>query len=94
MPRTLPVLILFLSLTTPVLAESPSVSATVGHPATSGLLQSNRCAQLSPSARPTGFTTYTAPQCCRICHKGKACGNTCISRDKICHVGPGCACDG
>jgi hypothetical protein len=26
--------------------------------------------------------------------KGKACGDTCISRDKVCHVGPGCACDG
>jgi hypothetical protein len=32
--------------------------------------------------------------CCKICTQGKACGNTCISRDKICHVGPGCACDG
>jgi len=25
---------------------------------------------------------------------GKTCGNTGISRDKICHVRPGCACDG
>jgi len=32
--------------------------------------------------------------CCKICKKGKACGNTCISRDKQCHVGRGCACDG
>jgi hypothetical protein len=32
--------------------------------------------------------------CCKICTVGKACGNTCISRDKICHVGQGCACDG
>jgi hypothetical protein len=32
--------------------------------------------------------------CCKICSKGKACGNTCIARDKVCHVGPGCACDG
>lgn len=32
--------------------------------------------------------------CCKICTKGKACGDTCISQDKICHVGPGCACDG
>ena len=32
--------------------------------------------------------------CCKICTKGKACGNTCIARDKICHVGPGCACNG
>jgi hypothetical protein len=32
--------------------------------------------------------------CCKICSRGKACGNTCISRDKECHVGRGCACDG
>lgn len=32
--------------------------------------------------------------CCKICRAGKACGDTCISRDKVCHVGPGCACDG
>jgi len=32
--------------------------------------------------------------CCKVCSVGKACGDTCISRDKTCHVGPGCACDG
>ena len=32
--------------------------------------------------------------CCRICTQGKACGNSCIARDKICHQGAGCACDG
>lgn len=31
--------------------------------------------------------------CCKICRIGKACGDTCISRYKECHVGPGCACD-
>jgi hypothetical protein len=38
--------------------------------------------------------TVTQQQCCKICRQGKACGDTCISRDKVCHVGPGCACDG
>jgi hypothetical protein len=33
-------------------------------------------------------------QCCKICRKGKACGDTCISRQDTCHAGPGCACDG
>ena len=33
-------------------------------------------------------------KCCKICVKGKACGNTCIARDKTCHVGKGCACNG
>jgi hypothetical protein len=32
--------------------------------------------------------------CCKICRKGKACGDTCISRAYTCHKGPGCACDG
>lgn len=32
--------------------------------------------------------------CCKICRKGKACGDSCISRSKTCHKGPGCACDG
>jgi hypothetical protein len=36
----------------------------------------------------------TANGCCKICTKGKACGDTCIAQDKQCHVGPGCACDG
>lgn len=38
--------------------------------------------------------TYQAQACCKVCRQGKACGDTCISRDKQCHVGPGCACDG
>ena len=33
-------------------------------------------------------------ECCKVCRKGKACGDTCIARDKTCRVGPGCACDG
>lgn len=32
--------------------------------------------------------------CCKICKAGKACGDTCIAADKVCHKGPGCACDG
>lgn len=32
--------------------------------------------------------------CCKICRKGKACGNSCISQSKDCHKPPGCACDG
>ncbi len=32
-------------------------------------------------------------QCCKVCDRGKACGNTCISRAKNCHKGRGCACN-
>jgi hypothetical protein len=35
-----------------------------------------------------------ASSCCKVCSKGKACGDSCISRDKDCHKPPGCACDG
>ena len=31
--------------------------------------------------------------CCRVCSRGKACGNSCIARDRTCHRGVGCACD-
>ena len=33
-------------------------------------------------------------QCCKICRKGKACGNSCISKKYTCRKPPGCACDG
>ncbi|MEC8880235.1 MAG: hypothetical protein VYC49_08810 [Pseudomonadota bacterium] len=29
-----------------------------------------------------------------VCRKGKACGNSCISRSYTCTKPPGCACDG
>ncbi len=32
--------------------------------------------------------------CCKVCKKGKACGDSCIARDKQCHQPRGCACDG
>jgi hypothetical protein len=38
-------------------------------------------------------TCIPADQCCKICSKGKACGNTCISRSYDCHKGRGCACN-
>ena len=35
-----------------------------------------------------------AQRCCKVCKKGKACGDSCISRSKTCHKGIGCACNG
>lgn len=54
---------------------------------------------LAGGSSPTGITCTTfdatgAQQCCKICTKGKACGDTCIAKDKVCHKGPGCACNG
>lgn len=34
-----------------------------------------------------------AEQCCKICSKGKACGNSCIRASYTCHKGRGCACN-
>jgi hypothetical protein len=51
------------------------------------------------AAGPTGIAACgdsTAPGggCCKVCTKGKACGDTCIEATKTCHVGRGCACNG
>jgi hypothetical protein len=32
-------------------------------------------------------------QCCRICTKGKACGDSCINVSFTCHKGRGCSCN-
>jgi len=41
-----------------------------------------------------GADDELARQCCKICRKGKACGNSCINRAYTCHRPPGCACNG
>ena len=46
------------------------------------------------SASPICGTAFTAEGCCKVCHKGKACGDSCIARDKTCKKGKGCACNG
>jgi hypothetical protein len=51
----------------------------------------------SPAWTPSEPAETTPSQrgaCCKICRKGCACGNTCISCSKTCRVGVGCACDG
>ena len=58
-------------------------------------------AALATNARTNEFPSIVlrvnaaaAQDCCKVCTAGKACGDTCISREKTCRVGPGCACDG
>lgn len=48
---------------------------------------------LSLAASPLCGTAQ-AIACCKVCKAGKACGNSCIAKDKKCHQPPGCACDG
>lgn len=45
----------------------------------------------SEGPEPSGPSATAA--CCKHCGAtSKPCGDTCISKDKTCHVGPGCAC--
>jgi hypothetical protein len=46
-----------------------------------------------PIATPAAANCIPASQCCKVCDKGQACGNSCISRAKQCHKGRGCACN-
>ena len=50
------------------------------------------CLALAEQAATPGLLQPAA--CCKVCIKGKACGNSCISKSKTCHKAPGCACDG
>ena len=58
-----------------------------------------RGARLSPQATPgsnsdqTPITKSKKHACCKICRKGQACGNSCISRRYTCRKPPGCACN-
>lgn len=37
--------------------------------------------------------TVNGRACCKVCTKGQACGNSCISASYTCRQGPGCACN-
>ena len=47
---------------------------------------------VAPTA-PISAKCTPRDQCCMVCDKGQACGNSCISRAKTCHKGRGCACN-
>ena len=43
---------------------------------------------------PGAPANSAAPRvCCKVCTRGKACGNTCIRKSYQCRQPPGCACD-
>jgi endonuclease YncB( thermonuclease family) len=47
-----------------------------------------------PRSKVTPSTTKPTKMCCKVCRKGQACGNSCISRRYTCRKPVGCACDG
>lgn len=48
---------------------------------------------IGPQSAPAPVVTPDGG-CCKVCHKGKACGDSCIAQDRECRQPPGCACDG
>ena len=44
-------------------------------------------------SKGTPSTAEPAKMCCKVCGKGQACGNSCISRRYTCRKPTGCACD-
>ncbi len=47
-----------------------------------------------PPASAAELADPAGQYCCKICVRGKACGDSCIARNKTCHRPPGCACNG
>lgn len=48
---------------------------------------------LETPTSPAASSCVQRSKCCMVCSKGKACGDSCISRNKTCHKGRGCACN-
>ena len=76
-------------LAVPALADSPQPEVTTTERAANALAYEP---SLEFGGDPAGWTQL-AQACCKICRKGKACGDSCIARDKSCRKGAGCACD-
>jgi hypothetical protein len=71
-------------------AFTPDDRATMVH-------QSELCADGGVPGAPqvAGSEDILPPgSCCKICRASKACGDSCISRAKVCTKGAGCACQG
>lgn len=71
-------------------ASAASGAIRVSNPETTdATAQTTILARLVSLANPGNVLNAA---CCMTCKKGKPCGDSCISRDKTCHKGPGCAC--
>lgn len=50
---------------------------------------------VSPDGSSSADTLLSeSKKCCKVCKKGKACGDSCIAKSKTCTKGKGCACNG
>ena len=76
------------------------LGASFGH-AWPGVLAASAFAAATLAIGPSTFSTCgfagsaanASERCCKVCSKGKACGNSCINRSYTCTKPPGCACD-
>jgi hypothetical protein len=79
MARTVTLLLALLSLTTSAISETaPGQTAAVQ---TTLFAPGHTDSRLFGSLTGGGTIHSTALTCCKICSVGKACGNTCVSRD-------------
>jgi hypothetical protein len=94
MPRILVALVALFLISGTAQSEAPPIPAAAVHAALFAPAHEKNSLIRSLTVRDSAHSTPAALTCCKVCSVGKACGNTCISRDKTCHVGQGCACDG
>ncbi|BAK64705.1 hypothetical protein SLG_00300 [Sphingobium sp. SYK-6] len=52
------------------------------------------CGLLATVGSATLEPACAQERCCKICRAGKACGDSCIAKDRVCKKVGGCACDG
>ena len=58
-----------------------------------GDAEGSRPAMVAPPMEPTAVSCIPRSQCCKVCRKGQACGNSCIRASYTCRKGQGCACN-
>ena len=52
-----------------------------------------RRSHIVPLVSSTSIACRSRAECCRVCAKGSACGDACVSADATCNEDRGCACD-
>jgi hypothetical protein len=59
-----------------------------------GFIALNGFTSGSTVSSTSGSSIRYSTACCKTCKKGKACGDSCISKSYTCHKKKGCACNG
>lgn len=89
--RTLALALMLAGLSSISVADTNSTKATPVHSEVESATPVDFWSQILDAR--DGAVVYSAA-CCKVCRKGKACGDSCISRTYTCRKGVGCACDG